>query len=287
LFGDVGLYCYDLAGEPLWSQRIEPQRTLFGYGAAASPIVHDNQVIIVYDNQRQSYVASFDSETGTQNWQTLRKERSTWATPFIWQNEQRVEIVTSGYRRIRSYDLEGTLLWEFDGRMSDLVVASPFAAHGLLYIASGYVGNFHRPVYAFRPGASGDITTDDSPQDNASIAWYQPKSGPYQASPIVYGDFYYTLLDQGFFTCHDARTGEEIYGRRRFPGGATFTASPWAYNGRIFCLSEDGETFVIQAGREFQVLQRNPLDELCLASPAVAQGRLLVRTASQLYCLGK
>jgi hypothetical protein len=89
------------------------------------------------------------------------------------------------------------------------------------------------------------------------------------------------------FTCHDARTGEEVYGRTRFPAGASFTSSPWAYNGMLFCLSEDGETFVIEAGPEFKVIRTNRLEELCIASPAVAQGKLLLRTATTLYCIGK
>ncbi|MHC4180152.1 MAG: outer membrane protein assembly factor BamB family protein, partial [Planctomycetota bacterium] len=93
LFGDVGLYCYDLDGRPLWSQRIEPKQTLFGYGAAASPVVHDGQVIMVYDNQEDSYIAAYDAQTGKQRWRKGRQNRSTWATPLVWQNGHRTEIV--------------------------------------------------------------------------------------------------------------------------------------------------------------------------------------------------
>ncbi len=287
LFGDLGLYCYDLDGRPLWLHRVERKATLFNYGAAASPVVHDGQVIMVYDNQVDSYIAAFDAETGTRRWRSPRKERSTWATPFVWENELRTEIVTAGYHKIRSYDLQGNVLWELDGRMSNLVIPSPFAALGTVFVTSGYVGDFHRPVYAIKPGAAGDITPDDEPAESPHIAWYQPKAGPYNPSPIVYGDYYYTLLDRGMFTCHDARTGEEVYGRTRFPAGASFTSSPWAYNGKLFCLSEDGDTFVIEAGPEFKVLHTNSLGELCLASPAVVQGKLLLRTATTLYCIGK
>lgn len=287
LFGDVGLYCYDLDGEPLWSHTIEPKKTLFGYGAAASPVVHQGQVIMVYDNQEDSYVAAFDAETGARRWRAERQERSTWATPFVWQNRLRTEIVTPGYRKIRSYDLRGKLLWEMDGRMSNLVIPSPFAAFGVVYITSGYVGDAHRPVYAIKPGASGDITPEDEDSERPQIAWYQPKAGPYNPSPIVYGDYYYTLHDRGFLTCHDARSGEEIYGKTRFPPGASFTASPWACNGLLFFLSEDGDTFVVQPGREFKLVRTNPLGEMCMASPAVAGGKLLLRTASKLYCIGK
>ncbi|MEX2559788.1 MAG: PQQ-binding-like beta-propeller repeat protein [Pirellulales bacterium] len=287
VFGDVGLYCYDFDGNQLWRHEIEARKTLFDYGAAASPVVHDGQVIVLYDNQEESYIASFDTKTGAQAWRAEREETSTWATPFVWRNKLRDEIVTCGQRMNRSYDLAGNLLWEFNGRMSNLVIPSPFAAHGMLYVTSGYFADPHRPVYAIRPGASGDITLKAGETSNEFIAWYQPKGGPYNPSPIVYGNYYYTLYDRGFLTCHDARTGEEVSGKQRFAGGATFTASPWAYNGKLFFLSEDGDTYVMQAGPEFELLETNRLDELCLSSPAISQGNLLIRTASRLYCIGK
>lgn len=247
-------------------------------------MVHDGHVIFVYDNQEDSYVASLDAKSGGLQWRISRNELSTWATPFIWEHEQRTEVVVNGREKNRSYNLAGELLWEFDGDMSNLVIPSPFAAHGFLYITSGYVGDAHRPVYAVRPGATGDFTLAEGETANDFIAWYQPTAGPYNPSPIVYGDYYYTLYDRGFLTCHDARTGEEVYGKQRFPDGASFTASPWAYNGKLFCLSENGDTFVVAAGPEFELLHTNPLDELSLATPAVSDGRLLVRTASKLYC---
>ncbi len=285
LFGDLGLFCYDLAGKPLWSHKIEPKKTFFDYGAAASPVVHDGQVVILYDNQEDSYLASFDAESGQQRWRTARNEGSTWATPFIWQNALRTEIVTCGKNKNRAYDLSGGLLWEFDGRMSNLVIPSPFAANDMLYITSGYVGDAQRPVYAIKPGAAGDISLQDDATSNEFIAWYQPKAGPYNPSPLVYNGHYYTLFDFGFLSCHDALTGKEVYGKQRFPAGSSFTASPWACNGKLFFLSEDGTTFVLRAGAEFELLHSNALDELCLSTPAVSQGHLLIRTASKLYCL--
>ncbi len=283
LFGDLGLYCYDLDGKPLWSHAIEPKKTFFNYGAAASPVVHDGQVLVLYDNIEDSYLASFDAKSGKERWRTKREEGSTWASPFIWKNSLRTEIVTCGKKKNRSYDLNGKLLWEFDGRMSGLVIPSPFAADGLLYITSGYVGDRHRPVYAIKPGASGDISLKDKADSNEFISWYQPASGPYNTSPLVYDGRYYTLLDLGFLTCHDAKTGKQLYDRERI--GGSFTASPWAYNGKVFCLGEDGKTRVVKAGSEFELVTTNDLGELCLATPAVSQGNLLIRTASKLYCL--
>lgn len=284
LFGDVGLFCYDMDGKPLWSRKINPEKTFLDYGAAASPVVHDGQVLVVYDNIGPSWIASFDALTGEQKWRTERDETHSWATPFVWQTKDRTEIVVPGRIRNQSYDLSGKLIWEFDGRMSGLVIPSPFAAHGMCYITSGYVGDDHRPVFAILPGAEGDLSSSGDFADNKFIAWYQDKSGPYNTSPIVYGDAYYTLYDRGFLTCHNAVTGDEIYGKQRFSPRGSFTASPWAYNGKVFCLSEDGLTYVVEAGDEFKVLATNDLDELCLSSPAVSQGKLLIRTASKLYC---
>jgi outer membrane protein assembly factor BamB len=287
LFGDLGLYCYDLGGRPLWSHMIEPKKTFFNYGAAASPVVHEDLVLFVYDNQEDSYLAALDAATGRQRWRTQRDEKSTWATPFIWKNQGRTEIVTCGKHKNRGYDLAGKVLWEFDGHMSNLVIPSPFTANGLLYIASGYVNDARRPVFAMRPGATGDVSLKDGETANDFIAWFLPKGGPYNPSPIVYGKNYYTLFDQGFLACHDALTGKEIYGKQRFSGAASFTASPWAYNGKLFFLSEDGQTFVVKAGPKFELLQTNDLEELCLATPAVSQGHLLIRSASKLYCVSK
>jgi outer membrane protein assembly factor BamB len=168
---------------------------------------------------------------------------------------------------------------------SNLIIPSPISAHGMVYVTSGYVGDRDRPVYAIRPGAEGQSALGENPAGHPHLVWSQSQAGPYNTSPIVYGDYYYTLLDRGFMTCHDARTGKEIYGKTRFPQGASFTASPWAYNGKIFCLSEDGDTYVVEAGPAFKVVGINRLDELCLASPAVADGKLLLRTASRLYCI--
>lgn len=287
LFGDLGLYCCDFDGKLVWSHKIQPQVTLFGYGAAASPVLCGDLVVMVYDNQGQSYIAAFDKRTGEPRWRTDRKERSTWGTPLVWTNEFRTEIVTTGYHATRSYDAGGKLLWSMSGPMSNLVIPSPFAADGLLYVASGYVGDRQRPVYAVRPGAEGELEFGDDPADHPSIAWYLPQGGPYNTSPMAYHGYYYTLHDRGFLTCHDARTGEEVYGKTRFPEGASFTSSPWAYNGRIFCLSEDGDTYVVDAGREFKVLATNRLEEMCMASPAVVGGKLLLRTASKVYCLSQ
>ena len=167
--------------------------------------------------------------------------------------------------------------------MSSLVIPTPFTAHDLLFINSGYIADSTRPVYAVRAGASGDITLGEGSTSNDYIVWSHPQLGSYNPSSLVYGDYHYTLLDRGILMCYDARTGQEVYPRQRVTAGTLFTASPWAYNGKIFALSEDGDTYVIKAGSEFEVLGRNSLDEMTLATPAIARGSIFLRTASKLY----
>ncbi len=285
LFGDVGLFCYDLNGKPVWSRPIEPKKTFQDYGAAASPVVFDGQVIVVYDNKDESWIAAFDAATGNDRWRKPRDETHSWATPLIWENDVRTEIVVPGKKRNRSYSLDGNVLWEFDGRMSNLVIPSPFVAHDLCYIASGYIGDRHRPTFAIRPGATGNIAPDGKFSSSEHIAWYQAQASSYNPTQIVYGDHLYTLYDRGFLTCHNAKTGEEVYSKRRFEPRGSFTASPWAYNGHLFFLSEDGLTYVVKAGPEFEIVGTSDLAELSLSTPSIAGDRLLIRTASAVYCL--
>jgi len=287
LFGDLGLWCYDLDGKLLWQRDIEPRKTEFDYGAASSPVVHDGQVFVVYDNLEESWIASFDAQTGDERWRTLRDETRSWATPLVWQNNARTEIVVAGENRNRGYSLDGQVLWEFNGRMGKLVIPSPLIAHGYCYISAGFVAESHRPTFALRPGAHGDLAPDGDYVSSEAFAWYQDRSGSYNPSQIVYGDYLYTLYDQGFLTCHHAKTGEEVYGKQRFSPSGSFTASPFAYNGKLFCISEDGLTYVIQSGPKFEILATNSLDERSLACPAIAGDKLLIRTASKLYCLSE
>ena len=284
-FGNVGLFCYDLEGRKLWSTNWAPVKTRNGWGTAASPVLHDDRVFLVNDNDEQSFAVALEAKTGRQLWRVERDEKSNWATPYVWRNERRTELITTGAKRVRSYDLNGKLLWECGG-MSSIVIPTPFAKSGLLYVCSGYVGDKVRPVLAIKPGASGDITMKPGETNSEFIAWHQPTAGPYNPSPLLYGDYLYVLFDFGFLSCHDARTGRPVYDKQRVRTDPTsFTASPWAANGKIFALSEDGDTFVFASGPDFKVLHKNSLDEMCMATPAMVGDRLLIRTLTKLYCL--
>jgi len=284
-FGSIGLVAaLNMSGETVWRTDVGSFNGGQEFGTAASPVLHDGRLYIVNDNTTSSFLAAFDADTGDEIWRIERDETENWSTPFVWVNRARTEIVTTGRQKIRSYDVNGELLWELGG-MTVNVVPTPFAANSLLYLSSGYPGGYPRPVYAVRPGASGDISLGEDETGNDFIAWYQPLLGTYSTSALVYGDYYYTLLDRGFLLCHDARTGEEIYGRQRIAPGHGFTSSPWAYNGNVFVLSEDGDTYVIRAGGTFEILRTNSLDEMSLATPAIARGSLFIRTQSKLYRL--
>ena len=282
-FANIGLFAFDTNGREVWSKEMPPVKYRSGWGSATSPIVFKGRVYLVNDNDRQSFIASYDAGTGREIWRVNRDEGTNWTTPYVWESGQRTEIVTAGTNKVRSYDLDGKLLWELSG-MSTIDIPSPFASGGLLYINSGYVADAVRPVYAIRQGATGDISLKPDETSNQFIAWAHRTLGSYNPSSLVYNNIYYTLHDRGFVTANDAKTGQEIYGRRRLSAEASgFSASPWAYNGKVFALSEDGDTFVFQAGPEFKLLGTNTLDERTLATPAVVNGSLIVRTASRLY----
>ena len=289
LFGSVGLFCLDLQGKVVWSQPIQPHKMRYGWGTSASPVLHEGRVYVVNDNEEASTLSAFDAKTGKILWQVPRDEPSNFSTPYLWKTPKRTELVVPGRTQIRSYDLTGKVLWHLQGP-STIVIPTPFEAEGLLYVGAGYVGDnlkLNKPVYAIRPGGVGDLTLPEGARDSASIAWMEPNAAPYNPSPLAYDGRFYVLWDFGFLSCRDARTGRELYGKQRIKvdGTAGFTASPWAYRGRVFCLSEDGDTYVVSGKDPYQLERVNALGELCMATPAIAGDRLFIRTASRLYCL--
>ncbi len=296
-FGNVGVFALDMAGEVVWERRFDPAVTRLGWGPAASPVLHDDTLFIVNDNDDQSFVVALDAATGAERWRVDRDEGTNWSTPFVWQHDARTELVTAGSDQVRSYDLDGNELWRFSG-LNTISIPQPFSANGLLYVTSGYVGDAVRPVFAIRPGAQGDITLQAGQASNDAVVWYQDRAGPYHPTPLVYGDYYFTLLDQGFYTVHDAHTGEEQYyseqqvlnqevRRRVAVGAGGFTASPWAYNGKIFVLSEEGSAYAIDPADDFTVVGSNDLGEVAMSSPAIARGSLFIRTRSHLWRLSE
>ncbi len=286
MFGGVGVFALTLDGEEVWSRPIEPRKMRNGWGTAASPVLHDGRLFVVNDNDEHAELYALDAATGKQLWQVDREEKSNWATPFIWKDDRRVELVTSGTNAVRSYDRDGKLLWSLHG-MSSIVIPTPFAGGGLLYVASGYVLDPLRPLYAIRPGAHGDITLGNGQADNEFVAWSLRSAGPYNTSPLFVDGRLFVLYDMGQASCFDAKTGKAFYERQRLPDGRAFTASPWTAGGRIYCLNESGVCYVLGAGEKFELLHTNALadDDMCMATPAIAGDRLLVRTSARVYCI--
>lgn len=282
-FGNVGLFCYDHAGTELWSRPVKATKTRSDWGPGASPVLYRDRVFLANDNDEASYLLALDAKTGKELWNVKRAVKTSWANPFVWENDKRVEVVTSATEGVKSYDLDGKLLWEL-GPMSEICIPTPVAAHGMLFVSSGYeFGNKTRPIYAVKPGATGNISPKAKDKGNEFVAWVRPSDGSYTPSPVVYGDYLYVLYSQGFLACFEAKTGKPVYERQRL--GGSFSASPWAYDGKVFCLSEDGTTTVVKAGPEFEVLGTNRMGEVSLATPALSGRGLLLRTQTKLYCL--
>ena len=285
---NLGLWAFDLKGKQVWAKPLEAHPIYLDFGTGSSPALAGNLLVIVNDNQRQQHIAAFDKRTGRQVWRTNRDiggktepiQRSGWATPFVWRNRLRAEIVTVGPDVAVSYDLAGKELWRLSG-MAKTPVPMPFAYGELLYVDAGR----GKPLFALRPGAAGDISLKEGQTSNQFVAWSQPRGGTYLPTPVAYEGAVYALTETGILSRFDAKTGEMTYKTRIDPAASNFTTSPWAYNGKLFCLSEEGQTFVIAAGEKFQLLHVNELDEMALASPALVGERLLMRTESRLYSI--
>ena len=287
LFGSEGLYTYDLNGKLLWKQDLGVLDSGWFYDAdyqwehGSSPIIYKDLVIVQADLQKNSFISAYDLKTGKLKWKTPREEIPGWGTPTVYEGKTRAELVANGAKAIRGYDpLTGKELWTL-GPMSEITTPTPFAAHDLIYVTSGYAPI--QPIYAIRPGGSGDISLKDGKESSEFIAWSKQRGGPYMPTPIVYGDLLYTCSNQGVFIAYNAKTGERVYQERLGGTGAAFTASPVASDGKIYLASEDGDVFVVKAGPKYELLSKNPVGEVMMATPAISDGVVIVRTVSHLY----
>jgi outer membrane protein assembly factor BamB len=291
-FGNVGLFAYSLDGQLLWTTKFDPQPMYLDFGTAASPVVSDGRVFVVHDNDGKSFAAAIDAKTGKQLWKVDRDlpssgQTSGWSSPFIWKHAQRSEVVVIGRTHAVSYAPEsGKELWRMRG-LTGQSTPSPVAADGLLFLATGSQGESNRPVFSVRPGASGDISLAKGEDKNQFVAWFHPRASAYTSSPLVYRGRMYVVNDNGILTVFDSQTGKEIYKARAGGSGNTFSASPWAADGKIYLLSEDGHTFVIEAGDKYVELSKNSVDEMSLASPALAPDTIFLRTQTKLYRIGR
>ena len=289
--GSEGLYCFDLCGNLLWKRDLGILDSGYyrvpdaQWGFASSPIIYRNTVIVQCDVQQNSFLAAFDLCTGRELWRTGREDVPTWSTPTIYEDGSRAELIVNGYRHAGGYDpRSGEELWRLSGG-GDIPVPTPIVASGLIFLSSAH--GAQAPLCAIRVGATGDVTPtgDDRPSDH--VAWYKPRDGVYLQTPLVYGEHLYACRNNGVLSCYDIHTGQRLYRERLGSGRAGFTASPVAGDGKLYFAGEDGDVYVIRAGPTFEILATNSMGEVCMATPAISDGMLIIRGKSHVYGIGE
>jgi outer membrane protein assembly factor BamB len=277
-FGSRGIACLSMKGEVLWKKNIGRMKKRMSFGDGASPALHKNRIVVVQDHEGPSFITVLDLASGDEVWRADRDEQSTWATPFFLRVKGRMQILTSGTRAIRSYDLEtGKVLWTLRG-MTQNVIPTPVVGHGLVYFTSGFRGSAATAVRF--ADARGDVTGTDA------VAWHYSGSTPYTPSPVLVGDTLYMLRrNDSILTALNAKTGKVIYGPERFRDVGTVYACLTAAKNRFYMVGKKGLTYVFEHGSECKVLSRNRLDDLFSASPAIVGKELFLRGEKNLYCL--
>jgi len=289
--GSEGLYCYDFCGCLLWKKDLgildsgyyKAPEAQWGFGS--SPIIYKNMVIIQCDVQKNSHIAAFDVRDGRELWRTSREDVPTWGTPTVYDGGTRAELIVNGYKHAGGYDLlTGKELWRLSGG-GDIPVPTPIVAHGLIFLSSAHGGQ--TPLRAIRVGATGDITPTGDVESSDHIAWYKRRDGVYMQTPIVCGEHLYACKNNGVLSCYDARSGERLYRERLGSGRSGFTASPVAADGKLYFTSEDGDIYVVRSGPTFEILATNSMAEVCMATPAISDGMLIVRAKNHVYGIGE
>jgi outer membrane protein assembly factor BamB len=290
-FGSQGVYAYDVTGHFLWKVDLGHLDVgaydipTFEWGPASSPIIWNGLVILQCDTQADSFLLALHADTGETAWKTTRDEIPSWGTPTVATTAGGPELVTNASNFIRGYDpATGQELWRLGGS-SKITAPTPVFGDGLFVIASGRAPE--RPIFVVRPDARGDVTLPEGKSSSAAIAWSRTGRGSYMPTPLIYQGLVYVLANNGVFDAYDLRTGEEVYRQRLTMVGNGFSASPVAADGKIYLSNEDGDMLVVKAGREFQELGINSMGELLMATPALSDGVMYVRTARSLFAIGR
>lgn len=277
-YGTGDVICADFDGGLVWQRSLASEYGEFEnrFAASSSPLLYRDLLLLQCDHYGPSYLLAIDKATGANRWKADRPDVwLSWASPQLAPTGKgdEHELLVSGSHRLDAYDpLSGDKLWTVRG-MSRECIPTPVFGHGRIYATSGP----NAQTYCIRPGGRGDVTA-------SHVEWSSPRGVPFVPSTILVGDYYYLVDDKGIGTCLDAHTGK-LQWRKRFSGA--FTASPVAGDGKLYFCDESGKTLVVAAdGKSFRELARNQLDEPIFASPAISQGRLFLRTAGHLYCLG-
>ncbi len=289
-FGSEGMFAYDLQkGRLRWKKDFGVLDSGFfmvpaaQWGFASSPVIHRDRIVLQVDVQKDSFLGAFSLKDGRELWRTPRQDVPTWSTPTIHEAGGRTQVIVNGWKHIGGYDFEtGKELWKMGGG-GDIPVPTPIVVEDLIYITNAH--GLFAPIYAIRTDAAGDITPKDG-KPSAQMAWMQSREGAYMQTPLVYDGLLYNCRDNGVLSVYDARTGERKYQQRLAEGKTGFTASPVAADGKIYFTSEDGDIYVVKAGPQFQLLSKNTMGEVCMATPAISQGVLFFRTRGHLVAIG-
>lgn len=289
-WGSDGLYCYDMNGDLQWSKDFgrmnagpytDPEAE---WGFASSPVLDDGKVIIQCDFLGQSFLTMLDLKTGKEIWKTQREEYSTWCTPTVIETNEAKQIVVNGFLSIGAYDYEsGKEIWWMHGG-GDAPVPTPVFTNGLIYIHSSH-GRM-QPIYAIRPEAKGDITLAEDSTCNEYIVWSIERGAAYMPTNLVYNKLVYNMRMNGQLAVYNALTGERYY-RESIPEARGITASGVAADGKLYYSTEQGNVFVLKAGKTFEVLAKNQLDDVIMATPAISEQSIYFRTQHYLYAVGK
>ena len=290
-FGSQGLHAYDLNGTSLW--KVDLGRIdlgaydipTFEWGPASSPIIWNDLVIVQCDTQGDSFLLAVDAATGETRWKADRDELPSWGTPTVASTPGGPVLVTNAANYVRAYDpTSGKELWRI-GRSSKITAPTPVFDEGLFVIASGRAPE--RPIFVVKPDARGDLTLRDGETSSASVAWSKTGRGSYMPTPLIYKGLVYVLANNGVFDAYNLRTGEEVYRQRLPQVGNGFSASPVAADDKIYLSSEDGDVLVIAAGPTFKHIATNSMGESLMATPALSDGVMYLRSAKHLFAIGR
>lgn len=275
-FGSFGLVCYDFDGKKIWEKPLGPFPN--EWGSASSPVLHGNALILNCDTDAEDFLLALNKTTGDTLWRTSRSNvNRSWSVPVVWNASGTDEIVISGSGRVKAYDArDGKELWTVEG-LTTWVTPTPVIAHGMLYVASNGPGG--NVIMAIRPGGRGNVTS-------THVAWRYDRSAPYSSSPVIAGDYLYAVKNGGVMTCLNARTGEVAW-QQRIPAGGEYYASLLAADGKVYALSEEGKATVVAAKPAYELLGTNNMGERCMASPAISDGQIFIRSDNTLFCIGK
>lgn len=280
-FAAVGVVaCLDFSGDVVWKRELGAYKTANDFGTASSLAIDQGRLFVQCDNDQNSFVCALSTETGSDIWRDDRDGGTSWSSPTLWQNRDRVELVVCGSGNVTSYEpATGKVLWKLTG------TGGAFSASPTCDAERIYFGNSSRnsrgPLVAVNAGASGDLTLDSI--GDQGIAWFEETSGPGMCSPVIVSGHLY-VLSGGVLSCHDGETGERIY-RQRLKDASRVTSSLWAAGDKVFCLNESGQTMVMGSGEDFELLATNQTDGLFWSTPSSAGQSLLLRSATTLRCI--